>query len=98
MNTQLASPSPFLTVRDIAMLFNVSGKTVYHWVASDPRFPVLRVGKHLRFDAGKVTKYFEEKTEEAKPACFQNPFSLERIARRSLKTKTARHTASLIKE
>ena len=49
----------FLTVTELASLFKVPIKTVYHW-ASRTKIPRLKVGKHLRFNKCKVLKYFEE--------------------------------------
>jgi hypothetical protein len=91
-DTNVTPTKAYVTVDDIASLFRVSPKSVYHWVASDPSFPFLRVGKSLRFDAARVTKYFEEKTESEKPSCFENPLYLKLRSlkvERSLKNRNA---------
>ncbi len=83
-----ASPSGLCDVSEIAALLNVSGKTIYYWAGRN-EIPFLRVGKHLRFDAENVLRYFREKTEEAKhPPCVPDPhLLLPRGFSRSLKTK-----------
>lgn len=43
------TPSPFLTVDELAAMLQVTPKTIYAWRQSGVCPPCVRVGKYLRF-------------------------------------------------
>jgi len=48
-----------LTIRQLAERLQLSVGTIYYWV-SRREIPVIRVGKHLRFDFAAVLRHFQE--------------------------------------
>lgn len=53
--------TPYVTVKQLASLLNVSPATIYYWV-SRLEIPFLKVGKHLRFDVQAVIDTFDSRT------------------------------------
>ena len=51
-----------LTVDELALFLKVSNHTIYYWV-SRKEIPVLKIGKHLRFDKDKVLAHFQSKAD-----------------------------------
>ena len=88
-NQPLPTPTnQLLKIAEIATLLHVPIKTVYWWV-NRREIPFLKVGKHLRFDVGKVLGFFSEKTEiRAQEACVKLGSPLQSPDRWSLKTRT----------
>lgn len=75
------------TARQIAELLNVSGKTVYYWVARK-EIPFIRVGRHVRFSATDVYHFFISKTKEERFPCLMDPVQVKnRELSRSLKIR-----------
>lgn len=83
--------TPLLTIHEMASRLKVSAKTIYYWVHRK-EIPYLKVGKHLRFDEGKVILSFESRMDAARPvAAWQVPKgSLESGANRWSLTTGAR--------
>ena len=63
-------PPSLLTVDDVAQFLKVSPNTIYYWV-SRSEIPMLRIGKHLRFDRDQILAHFRAKAEQSgkNPAC-----------------------------
>ncbi len=53
----------YLTAAQVAELLRVSEKTVYRWAAVDPTMPALRIGATLRFPAGRLRKWLDDRTQ-----------------------------------
>lgn len=51
------NPPILLTVDELSLFLKVSTHTIYYWV-SRQEIPVLRLGKHLRFDRERVLAHF----------------------------------------
>jgi predicted DNA-binding transcriptional regulator AlpA len=61
---QIASHA-LMTVGDVASLLQVSGAWVRdHATRKQPRLPVVKVGKLLRFRPGEIEKWIQEHTRQ----------------------------------
>ena len=81
-------PPSLLTVDDVAQFLKVSPNTIYYWV-SRREIPMLRIGKHLRFDKDQILTHFRIKAEQSgkKHTCLPAvPLLHSRLQSRSLKT------------
>jgi len=54
-------PDRYLTVDDIATMFEVPVETVYQWRKKRTGPPGFRIGKHLRYDPADVGAYVTER-------------------------------------
>ncbi|MFI5886461.1 helix-turn-helix domain-containing protein [Streptomyces sp. NPDC051554] len=54
-------PDRYLTVDDIATMFEVPVETVYQWRKKRTGPPGFRIGKHLRYDPADVGTYVTER-------------------------------------
>jgi len=54
-------PDRYLTVDDIATMFEVPVETVYQWRKKRTGPPGFRIGKHLRYDPADVDAYVTER-------------------------------------
>ncbi|MFE6173725.1 helix-turn-helix domain-containing protein [Streptomyces sp. NPDC056464] len=54
-------PDRYLTVDDIATMFEVPVETVYQWRKKRTGPPGFRIGKHLRYDPVDVGAYVTER-------------------------------------
>jgi len=68
-------------LKDIAKVLGVSDYTIYYWVGRN-EIPFIRVGRHLRFIAEDVIRYFAAKTEERKPNCHRRETRLNNGSQR----------------
>ena len=69
----------------IAEVLNVSDKTIYYWVERN-EIPFLKVGRHLRFVAADVIRFYSERTAQATPGCLPDRSEVKNKRPSSLKT------------
>jgi len=50
----------YLTVAQVAALLQVSERTLYRWVATEPTLPVLRIAGTLRFPRERLLRWLAE--------------------------------------
>lgn len=56
-----------ITINQVAEKLSVSTRTIHRWIA-DKKIPVtVMPGGSLRFDEGKIEKWIESQTIQAKP-------------------------------
>jgi predicted DNA-binding transcriptional regulator AlpA len=48
---------------DIGKIAKLSAKTIYRFAATDPTFPVLRIGGSVRFPRERVLKWFRDREQ-----------------------------------
>lgn len=65
MGTRQTPPSTeamagYLTAAQIAELLQVSEKSVYRWAASDPTFPMLKIGGTVRFPRERLLRWLRD--------------------------------------
>lgn len=56
----------YLTINDLVNLLKIPKNTIYYYVQAHPRFPYIKIGKHLRFEKVEIIKYFKERTRKKK--------------------------------
>lgn len=59
-----------LSVSLLAEALKVPTGTIYYWISREPKFPYIRMGRHLRFHLQDVLDYFDEKTKIQKSGKF----------------------------
>ena len=65
-------PSLLVGVSKLANALGISPSTIYYLKATDPNFPYIKIGKHLRFEIDKVLAYYRLKTRRAKEQRFKS--------------------------
>lgn len=53
----------YLTPRELAELLRVSEATVYRWASEDATMPALRLGKTLRFNRERLTRWLRDREQ-----------------------------------
>lgn len=75
----------------IAEILNVSEKTIYYWVERN-EIPFIKVGRHLRFVANDVIRFFSEKTVSKRPYCHADRSAVKSGSPRSLTSGASART------
>lgn len=77
-----------IDINELSTILKVPKKTIYDW-SYRGEIPLLKIGKHLRFNLKEVLEFFQAKTG-SKSACL--PFSrmVDEVVNRSLKISSAR--------
>jgi excisionase family DNA binding protein len=87
------NPEPLLTIKETSIALNVPAKTLYLW-SKRGQIPVIRVGRHLRFNLSKVMEYFETQTEAARAASSGAERLSDYGSARSVKTRRDTRTVN----
>lgn len=54
-----------ITIKDLALKFRLSERSIRRYIKADPNFPVMRIGGLLRFDYEEVYDYMKKREETA---------------------------------
>ena len=73
-------PSPkrsatLVTYRDVARALKCSTRHVENLIGRDPNFPVIRLGRSVRFDLNDVIAYVKERSRKPTGAVDHHPLS-----------------------
>ena len=53
----------YLTPDQVAAMFQVKTKTLYHWARKDPTMPVIRIGHTLRFHKERLERWLRDREQ-----------------------------------
>jgi excisionase family DNA binding protein len=53
----------YLTATQVGQLLQVSEKSVYRWVKTDPTLPALRIGGTVRFPRERLERWLREREQ-----------------------------------
>jgi excisionase family DNA binding protein len=56
----------YLTSDQVAVLLQVSVKSIYRWAAGDPTMPALRIGGTVRFNRDRLERWLRDR-EQGRP-------------------------------
>lgn len=73
----LSQPAGLMTIAELGEFLKVSVHTIYYWVERN-EIPFLKIGRHLRFNAGAVLEHFNQQTKDNKPACREEPLLVKK--------------------
>ncbi len=63
MTTAPIEPGRYLTAHQVAVLLQVSEKSVYRWAQADPTMPVLRLGGVVRFPKERLLHWLRDREQ-----------------------------------
>ena len=65
MDTKTITSKRFMNIHELSEFLGICVNTIYSWVSQD-KIPFLKVGRLLRFDAGKIETWLANRAHEVK--------------------------------